>query len=165
MVNAQLKFRTLRPTSVAILLATVATVASLGPIASESAGAAALPNACAVLRTANPQPIVPGHVALGVFTAQHINGYVSCSVKVGALTIYLTMTKLPPGGSGGVSVKSMTQPAGLGVGDELRVGTLTSGGPYDEVSFSRAGVNAYLTANGAAPARLVALARRVYARI
>ena len=150
---------------VAASWATIATIAALGMISSGPAGAAALPNACGVLRTAHPQSIMPGHAASGAYTPQNTPGYAGCSVKVGALTVYPNLTTLPPGGSGGVAIKSTTHPRGLGAGDVLLVGTIVLGGPFDQVTFTRAGVHAFLTANGAAPARLVALARRVYARI
>jgi hypothetical protein len=85
----------------------------------------------------------------------------TCSETVGTLPVYLTVSHAS-GGFGGIKVSSTTHPSGLGIGDELVVGTGPTGKPVDFIIFHRLTVYMDLSANGAKPSSLTTLARQIY---
>lgn len=131
------------------------------------ASAAALPNTCAMLKAAHPQNSLGKglHTPVGVYKPYGSPVQVGCTVKVGTLSVSRYLASSSGGGSGGVSITRETHPKGIGAGGTLSVGTLATGGPFDEIAFHRVGIYATLMAHGAAPSRLTLLARQVYAKL
>jgi hypothetical protein len=149
---------------VAILAATVgATVANAAP-------SAALPDPCTLLTKVHPEnTIAKGTtvtVKLGKLVKYGSGKFASfyCPETVGKLTVSISISQ-GGGGFGGVRVTSTTHPTGLGSGDELIVGAGQSGGPVDFIVFHTTKAYVDISANGATPSSLTALARQVYALV
>ena len=144
--------------------ASIGTVA-LSALTSGPAAATALPNPCTVLGAAHAQSTIARgrHVNVGpVKVSTTTPSYKACSQVVGSITVYLGVSAFL-GGSGGIRVTSVTHPTGLGPGDELTVGkAMGSGGPVDVIVFHKGGAYVTISANGASPGNLTALARQVY---
>jgi hypothetical protein len=150
-------------------LALAGIAACCAALVSAGAGSAApLPNACTLLATVHPEKILHRHGSKVGHRALHKYGSgktasATCSETIGTQPVYLDLSLARSGGFGGVKVTSTTHPAGIGSGATLVVGTAAgSGGPVDFVSFHRGTVYADLSANGASPASLTAVAREVY---
>ena len=85
----------------------------------------------------------------------------TCSEKVGTLSVFLTLSRAA-GGFGGLTITATTHPTGLGSGDELVVGASPTGNPVDFIVFHKKSVFADLSANGATPAHITTVARKIY---
>jgi hypothetical protein len=160
MLNLREKVRTASIVAVSLLPITTMTFVEVQP-----ASAASLPNACSILKAAHPQTI--GGAVSGGYSSLHLSTFWSCSVTVGTVTVDLFITRVKNGtqGTGTAKVSSLTHPSGLGLSSALKVGTLSIGGPYDEVDFNNKGIWASITANGAVPAMLLALGRKAYSKL
>jgi hypothetical protein len=146
--------------ALAFLLALVLTNAA------GAAAGAALPSPCALLGGVHPEAtLAPGKSVTGQKLTRYGTGPLAsetCSEKVGALPVYLSVSH-NFGGFGGIRVTSTTHPSGLGSGDELVVGTgAGNGSAIDFIVFHKTTAYVDLSANGASPASLTALARQVY---
>ncbi len=147
------------------------TAALLAPAAvlAGSARASSLPNPCTVLRSANAGKTIGGSASAtgtpGPLKTYGTGKYqsLSCSEKVGKVSVYLTLSGPFNGGFGGVVVTSQSHPAGFGGTATLIVG-IGSGthAPVDFIDFHHGSVYADVNANGAEPAALTELAQSVY---
>jgi hypothetical protein len=150
--------------ALALVSASIAVIGS-GGLAASTAAASALPNPCSVLAAAHAQNTIARghHVNVGkVKVSTSTPTYKACGQVVGSITVYLGISSFF-GGSGGVAVTSRTHPSGLGAGDVLTIGkAMGAGGPVDVIDFHKGGVYVTISANGAAPSNLTALARQVF---
>jgi hypothetical protein len=143
----------------------VGVVVCLGLVAAFAAAAAtALPNPCTLLAKVHAEKTLGfGGVTQGKLTTFGSGQAASstCSEKVGALSVFLTLSHLA-GGFGGIKITSTAHPNGLGSGDELVVGTGPSGNPVDFIVFHKRSVFVDLSANGATSAHITTVARQIY---
>jgi hypothetical protein len=143
-------------------------MASLVSVGAASAAPSTLPNACTVLKTADPQAAFGSGLSLAAQTklVKYGSGKFAsetCTEAVGSQRVVLSLTQNGTGGFGGVSITSTTHPSGLGSGADLIVGTASgSGTAVDFVTFHRGSIYADLSANGASPTKLAAFAKKIY---
>jgi hypothetical protein len=144
-----------------------ACVVCLALAAAGSAAGATLPNPCILLAKVHPEHTF-GHGTTMAVTHKKLHRYGSgayasfyCTETVGKLLVALTLSA-SAGGSGGVKVISQTHPSGLGSAATLTVGTGPTGSAVDFITFRKASLYASLSANGANPSSITAVARQIY---
>jgi hypothetical protein len=152
-------------TTLSVGIAVVA--ASIGSAIANASEAASLPDPCALLTKVQAEnTIAKGTtviVKLGKLVKYGSGNLASsyCPEMVGKLTVSISLSHAA-GGFGGVRITSTTHPTGLGSGDALIVGTSPTGGPVDFIVFHTTKAYVSISANGATPSSLTALARQVY---
>ena len=147
--------------SVAVTLVAAATGAAIANAAS------ALPDPCTLLTKVHPESTIAKGTTvtakLGKLVKYGSGTFATlyCPETVGKLTVSISVSH-NGGGFGGIRVTSTSHPTGLGSGDELIVGIGQSGGPIDFIVFHTTKAYVDISANGATPSSLTALARQVY---
>jgi hypothetical protein len=150
-----------------LAVAIAAGTAMIGSAIANASEAAGLPDPCVLLTKVHAEnTIAKGttvSVKLGKLVKYGSGNLASsyCPEMVGKLTVSISLSHAA-GGFGGVRITSTTHPTGLGPGDELIVGTGPTGGPVDFIVFHTSKAYVAISANGATPSSLTALARQVY---
>jgi hypothetical protein len=158
--------RLLRHT-VALSVCIAVVSAAAGSATATASSAATLPDPCALLTKVHPENTIAKGTTVTVKIGKLVkygsgrSAGSSCSEMVGRFTVSISLSHTA-GGFGGVRIISTTHPTGLGPGDELIVGTGPNGAAVDFIVFHTAKAYVDISANGATPSSLTALARQVY---